>query len=98
MTSARRLIAAVSLAAGAVALATPAAQASAPAPTQDTGKMEVLDTVDGLGRVGMPADQAARMPHLKDQLTGLNQLNELNRLRTLTDLVAPITNLVPGIQ
>ncbi|MEV0253069.1 hypothetical protein AB0H82_02170 [Streptomyces sp. NPDC050732] len=96
MTSARRLITAVSLAAGAVALATPAAQASAP--TQDTGRMEVLDTIDGLGTTGMPAEQAARMPHLKDQLVGVNRLNELNQLRQITDLVAPLTNLVPGIQ
>ncbi|MFD6436410.1 hypothetical protein [Streptomyces venezuelae] len=98
MTSARRLIAAVSLAAGAAALAAPAAQASAPVPAPDAGKLSVLSTVDDLATSGMPEEQRAQMPRLENQLAGVNRLNDLNQLHQLTDLVAPVTNLLPAVQ
>ncbi|WAL96879.1 hypothetical protein [Streptomyces sp. Je 1-369] len=94
MTSARRLIAAVSLAAGAAALSAPAAQASAPVPAADEGRISVLSTVDDLATAGMPEEQRAQMPRLANQLAGLNRLNDLNQLHQITDLVAPVTNLV----
>ncbi|WP_369217387.1 hypothetical protein [Streptomyces flavofungini] len=95
MTSARRLLAAVSLAAGTAALAAPAAQAATP--TGDKAPISVLDTVDHIGHTAIPEDQRAAMPKLANQLQGLNHLNDLNQLRQLTDMVQPITNLVPGI-
>ncbi|MET8687264.1 hypothetical protein ABZV77_23915 [Streptomyces sp. NPDC004732] len=98
MTSARRLIAAVSLAAGAAALAAPTAQASAPVPAPDAGKLSVLSTVDDLGKSGMPEEQRAQMPTLENQLSGLNQVHQLNQLHQLTDLVAPVTNALPAVQ
>ncbi|WP_306332760.1 hypothetical protein [Streptomyces sp. KL118A] len=97
MTSARRLIAAVSLAAGAAALAAPAAQA-APVPAPDAGKLSVLSTVDDLATSGMPEEQRAQMPTMERQLSGLNQVHELNQLHQLTDLVAPVTNALPAVQ
>ncbi|MFF1378379.1 hypothetical protein [Streptomyces sp. NPDC058308] len=99
MTSARRLIAAVSLAAGAAALATPAAQAAEPA--RDTGQISPLSVLDELGTAGMPEEQRAQMPTIASQLQGMNQLkklNQLNELHQLTDLAAPVTNILPSIQ
>ncbi|QES42895.1 MULTISPECIES: hypothetical protein [Streptomyces] len=93
MTSARRLIAAVSLAAGAAALAAPAAQA-APAPASDEGKISLLSTIDDIAATGIPEEQRAQMPRLANQLAGLNRLNDLSQLHQLTDQVAPVTNLV----
>ncbi|MFI7318182.1 hypothetical protein [Streptomyces venezuelae] len=94
MTSARRLIAAVSLAAGAAALAAPAAQAAAPVPASDEGKISLLSTIDDIATTGMPEEQRAQMPRLANQLAGLNRLNDLSQLHQLTDQVAPVTNLV----
>ncbi|MEU6992919.1 hypothetical protein ABZ953_19955 [Streptomyces sp. NPDC046465] len=96
MTSARRLIAAVSLAAGAAALATPVAQASAP--VEDTGKLSPLSALDDLSTASMPEEHRAQMPTMANQLQGLNHLNQLNQLRQLTDLAAPVTNALPSIQ
>lgn len=84
------------MAAGAAALAAPTAQASTP--TDDTGKLSVLRTIDGIARDGMPEDQARQLPTVESQLRGIEQLNQLNQLNQITGLVAPLTNLVPGIQ
>ncbi|MET7360454.1 hypothetical protein ABZS76_18665 [Streptomyces sp. NPDC005562] len=93
MTSARRLIAAVSLAAGAAALATPAAHAATP--TQDTASPSVVGALDALGTSGMPQEQRAKVPTVESQLGGVQQLNQLHQL---TDLVAPVTNALPAVQ
>ncbi|MFD4635213.1 hypothetical protein ACFVYR_28925 [Streptomyces sp. NPDC058284] len=100
MTSARRLIAAVSLAAGAAALATPSAQAAAP-PSPDAGKISPVAVLDDVTKIGIPEERRAELPTLASQLSGLNQLKkleQLNELHQITDLVAPVTGLVPGIQ
>ncbi|MBJ3805887.1 hypothetical protein [Streptomyces flavofungini] len=93
MTSARRLMAAVSLAAGAAALAAPAAHASTDAPA--ASKISVLDTIDDLQTSGIPAERRHEVPTVASQLGGLNQLHQLHQL---TDLAAPVTNAVPAVQ
>ncbi|MEU6121921.1 hypothetical protein [Streptomyces sp. NPDC047123] len=94
MTSARRLIAAVSLAAGAAALATPAAQA-APQHSHDTASPSLVSTLDTLGESNLPEEQRGKVPGVESQLGGLQQLNQLHQL---TDLVAPVTNALPAVQ
>ncbi|MEU4796325.1 hypothetical protein [Streptomyces sp. NPDC023327] len=94
MTSARRILAAVSLAAGAAALAAPAAHA-APAPLPGPGMISVQGTLDELQMSGIPEEHRAAVPTLEQQLGALNQLNQL---RQVTDLVAPVTNLLPSVQ
>ncbi|MFD9904422.1 hypothetical protein [Streptomyces sp. NPDC059063] len=96
MTSARRLMAAVSLAAGAAALAVPSAHAAADTPA--ASKLNPVTVLDDLGRAPIPAEHQDRLPTVAGQLNGLNQLNELNQLHQVTDLVAPVTGLVPAVQ
>ncbi|MEV5979783.1 hypothetical protein [Streptomyces sp. NPDC052114] len=93
MTSARRIFAAVSLAAGAAALAAPAAQAATH--THEAGTPSVLSAVDSLGTSGIPEEQRAQVPTVESQLGGLQRLNELHQV---TDLVAPVTNALPAVQ
>ncbi|EPH42773.1 hypothetical protein STRAU_4161 [Streptomyces aurantiacus JA 4570] len=85
-------MAAVSLAAGAAALTAPAAHASTDAPAQPG--VSILKTVDDLRTVGLPAEYRKQLPPMASQLDGMNQLHQLHQL---TDLVAPVTNAVPGI-
>ncbi|MEI5098877.1 hypothetical protein RB200_09725 [Streptomyces sp. PmtG] len=93
MTSARRILAAVSLAAGAAALAAPAAQASTGA--QEGVAVSPMTTLDTLGRAPLPESEHAKVPTVSSQLGGLHRLNELHQL---TDLVQPVTQLVPAVE
>lgn len=93
VTSPRRLIAAVSLAAGAAALLAPTAHASDRADT--TGAPSVLSAIDDLGTTAIPDDHKDELPTVASQLSGLQRLNDLHQL---TDLVAPVTNAVPAVQ
>ncbi|MCI3931830.1 MULTISPECIES: hypothetical protein [unclassified Streptomyces] len=93
MTSARRILAAVSLAAGAAALVAPAAHASTGA--QQAKEISPMATIDELGRMPLPEAQHDAVPTVSSQLGGLHRLNELHQV---TDLVQPVTQLVPAVQ
>ncbi|MET8615909.1 hypothetical protein AB0N77_08175 [Streptomyces misionensis] len=99
MKSTRRIVAALGLAAGVTGLAAPLAAADASAAHPERlNPMTVLDTVTA---GDLPAEQRARMPKVSEQLKSLNQVSELNRLGELhqiTDLVAPVTGLLPAVQ
>ncbi|MFF1694063.1 hypothetical protein ACFVXC_10625 [Streptomyces sp. NPDC058257] len=89
MISTRRIAAAFALAAGATALAAPAASA---APISPTGM------IDSIAMSGIPAEQQEELPTVTSQLNGLNDLYQLNELHQLTDLAAPVTGLLPAIE
>ncbi|MVO88916.1 MULTISPECIES: hypothetical protein [Streptomyces] len=92
MTSPRRLMAAVSLAAGAAALAAPTAHASTDAPAQQ--QKSVLAMVDDLQTSALPAERRHEVPTVAGQLGGMNQLWQLTQL---VAPVAPLLNLVPAV-
>lgn len=79
------MAAALALAAGATALAAPAASAAPISPTA---------TLDSLAASSIPEDRRAEVPTVTQQLNGLNSLYELQQLHQLTDLAAPVTGLV----
>ncbi|MFD0550657.1 hypothetical protein ACFQ0X_16800 [Streptomyces rectiviolaceus] len=85
MISTRRMAAALALAAGATALAAPAATA---APISPTG------TIDSLAASSIPAEHRAEVPSVTEQLNGLNDLYQLQQLHQLTDMAAPVTGLL----
>ncbi|MET7617338.1 hypothetical protein [Streptomyces sp. NPDC005408] len=95
MTKTRRVLAAVALATGATALAAPAASADV-APDH---KIAATSVIDGLAASNIPAEHRAEVPPASGQLRGLGGgINELNKLHQLTDLVAPVTGLLPAVQ
>lgn len=97
MISTRRIVAAVGLAAGVTGLAAPlanAADASAP----DNGKINPITMLDSLAAGDIPAEHRAELPRVSDQLHAMNRLNDLNQLHQVTDLVAPVTGLLPAVQ
>lgn len=79
------MAAVLALAAGASALAAPAASADAISPT---------DTLNSIAASSIPEEQRSELPTVTEQLNGLNGLMELQQLHQLTDLAAPVTNLV----
>jgi hypothetical protein len=90
MISTRRVLAAVALAAGASALAMPAAEA---APVGPLGGMKPI-SLDDIATSAVPAEHKAEIPTVNEQLGGLNRLNELHQV---TDLVAPVTGILPSV-
>ncbi|WP_316754271.1 hypothetical protein [Streptomyces herbicida] len=97
MISTRRIVAAVGLAAGVTGLAAPlanAADASAP----DNGKINSIAMLDSLAVSDIPAEHRGEIPRVSDQLHSMNRLNDLNQLHQVTDLVAPVTGLLPAVQ
>ncbi|MCQ4212893.1 MULTISPECIES: hypothetical protein [Streptomyces] len=96
MTSTRRALTAVLLAVGATAIAVPTAGA-APIPLAGEGSEAISPTatLDSVSTMAIPADQRGELPTTAGQLSGLDRLNELHQL---TDLVAPVTNVVPSVQ
>lgn len=86
-------MAAVSFAAGAAALTAPAAHASTEA--QAAPGISIVDTVQDLQTSGMPAEYRKQVPTVAQQLGGLNNVQQLHQL---TDLVAPVTQLLPAVQ
>ncbi|MER5693300.1 hypothetical protein ACWDBO_19110 [Streptomyces mirabilis] len=95
MISTRRMVAAVGLAVGVTGLAAPMASA---AEAPDAGKLNPITQLDALAVSDIPAEHQADIPRISEQLGGLNRLNDLNQLRQVTDLVAPVTGLLPGLQ
>ncbi|GAA1350550.1 hypothetical protein [Streptomyces beijiangensis] len=92
MNSTRQIFTALAVLTGVSGLAVPAAQA---APLPKTTNISAADTIDGLATTGIPAEHQAEMPGVTKQLNGLQDLNQLHQL---TDLVAPVTQLVPSVQ
>ncbi|MFD5797953.1 hypothetical protein [Streptomyces diastatochromogenes] len=101
MISTRRIVAAVGLAVGVTGLAAPLANA-ADGGAPHTGQINPMTTLDSLAVSEIPAQHQAQMPRVSDQLRPLNQVNgglqRLNELHQLTDLVAPVTGLLPAVE
>ncbi|MFE6821542.1 hypothetical protein [Streptomyces sp. NPDC057690] len=97
MISTRRIAALAALAAGVTGLAAPMASAAeAPA----TGKINPMTALDSLAASQIPAEYRADLPPVSRQLAELNKVSELeklNELHQVTDLVAPVTGLLPAI-
>ncbi|MGW0883532.1 hypothetical protein [Streptomyces sp. NPDC002671] len=100
MISTRRIVAAVGLAVGVTGLAAPLANA-ADAGAADTGQIKPMAALDSVTAGDIPEQHNAQIPRVSEQMRGLNQLSQLNKLNELhqvTDLVAPVTNLLPAVQ
>jgi hypothetical protein len=97
MISTRRIVAAVGLAAGVTGLAAPMANAAVSV-DPDAGKLNPIAQLDSLAQSGIPAEHRDEMPRVASQLAGLNRLNDLNQLHQVTDLVAPVTGLLPAVE
>ncbi|MFL4908836.1 hypothetical protein ACJ6WF_37985 [Streptomyces sp. MMS24-I2-30] len=97
MIPTRRIVAAVGLAAGVTGLAAPLANA-APASARESGKISPMATLDALATSDIPAEQRAGVPRVSEQLQGLNRLHDLGELHQVTDLVAPVTGLLPAVE
>ncbi|MBO4252947.1 hypothetical protein [Streptomyces griseorubiginosus] len=97
MISTRRIVAAVGLAAGLTGLAAPLASA-AEAAAPGTGAINPMATLDSLTVSDLPAAHKAEIPRPSGQLQQLNRLNDLGQLHQLTDMAAPVTGLLGGIE
>jgi hypothetical protein len=91
MISTRRIVAAVGLAVGVTGLTAPLANA---ADAPDAGQLNPIAVIDSLAVSDIPAEHQDEVPRVSEQLAGLNQVNKLT---AVTDLVAPVTGLLPGI-
>jgi hypothetical protein len=45
----------------------------------------------------IPAEHQAENPRISPQPAALNRGNDLNELRQVTDIVAPVTGLLPAV-
>jgi hypothetical protein len=54
--------------------------------------------LDSLAVSDIPAAHRDEIPKVSSQLAGLNRLNDLHQLHQVTDLAAPVTGLIPGIE
>ncbi|WP_369031049.1 MULTISPECIES: hypothetical protein [Streptomyces] len=97
MISTRRIAAAVGLAVGVTGLAAPLAGA-APAADQNAGKLNPIAQLDSLAVSEIPAQYHDDLPRVSTQLSSLNRLNDLQQLHQVTDMAAPVTGLLPGIE
>ncbi|MCT9077991.1 hypothetical protein [Streptomyces fulvoviolaceus] len=97
MISTRRIVAAVGLAVGVTGLTAPLANA-ADAAVPDTSGLSPIAALDSLALSDIPAEHKDEIPLASEQLAQLNRLNDLNQLHQLTDMAAPVTGLIPGIQ
>lgn len=61
-------------------------------------KLNPVSELDAIATTGMPAQDAGKLPKVKDQLAGLNHLSELNQLHQLTDQAAPVLGLVNAVE
>jgi len=101
MTRAKRVLAAVALAAGASALAAPAASAAVPL-GDEVFPLSVSDQLDSLATSGVPAEQRADLPAVSGQLNEaggqVKQLHRLSQLNQLTGQAAPVVGLLGAVQ
>jgi len=91
------MVAAVGLAVGVTGLAAPLANAAG-SEAQDAGKLNPIAQLDSLAMGNIPAEHQGDIPRPSRQLAGLNRLNDVNELHQVTDLVAPVTGLLSGIE
>lgn len=91
------MVAAVGLAIGVTGLAAPLASAAG-SEAQNAGKLSPIAELDSLALSDIPAEHQADIPLPSRQLRGLSRLNDLNQLQQVTDLAAPVTGLLPGIE
>ncbi|MGW3917193.1 hypothetical protein ACWEBX_37730 [Streptomyces sp. NPDC005070] len=96
MISTRRIVAAVGLAVGVTGLAAPMATAAGAEPHD--GKLSPMSALDSLATSDIPAAHRSGLPQPSSQLGGVNRLYELNQLHQATDLAAPATGLLPGVE
>lgn len=97
MISTRRIVAAVGLAVGVTGLAAPLANAADASP-QHPGKLTALGVLDSVATSDVPAKYRGKMPKVSEQVQGLNGVHKLGELHQVTDLAAPATGLLPGIE
>ncbi|MFE7611017.1 hypothetical protein [Streptomyces celluloflavus] len=92
------MYAALALTIGASGLAAPSASAaSAAAPAPKLPSVSVLGELDSLGVTPVPTAYRGQLPTVTGQLMGLQHLHDLSELHQLTDLVAPVTGLLPTL-
>ncbi|MDJ0464015.1 hypothetical protein [Streptomyces sp. H27-C3] len=91
MIKAKSVLAVVALATGVSALAAPLASAAEPSGPY----VSVPDLLDDLGTSALPAERRHEVPTVTYQLSQLHKLGELHKV---TDLVQPVTGLVPAFQ
>lgn len=72
--------------------------ASAETQAPGAAKLNPMTALDDIARSGLPEDRQGELPTITQQLGGLNRLNDLHQLHQLTDLAAPVTGLLPGVQ
>ncbi|WAZ25915.1 hypothetical protein STRCI_007444 [Streptomyces cinnabarinus] len=96
MISTRRIVAAVGLAASVTGLAAP--MASAAEADAHAGGLSPIRMLDSLTVSDIPEEHKAALPRPSEQLNQLNRVHELNQLHQVTDLAAPVTGLLPGIE
>jgi len=96
MISTRRIVAAVGLAVGVTGLTAPLANAAAVG-APDAGQLSPIAVIDSLAVSDIPAEHRDEIPSVSEQLAALNQVKKLNQLHQVTDLVAPVTGLLPGV-
>ncbi|MBM9619192.1 hypothetical protein [Streptomyces zhihengii] len=91
MITAQRVLAAVALAAGATALAAPAASAA----HSDAGALSVTHELDSLATSSVAPEHREQLPTPTQQLNGLNRLAGIpHDLDPLTGQLAPVTGLL----
>lgn len=91
------MVAAVGLAIGVTGLAAPMASAAG-SEAQNAGKLNPIAELDSLAMSDIPAEHQADVPLPSRQLRGLSRLSDLNQLHQVTDLAAPVTGLLPGLE
>ncbi|MEN8651992.1 hypothetical protein ABCR94_15585 [Streptomyces sp. 21So2-11] len=92
MIKAKSVLAVVALATGVSALAAPLASA---AESSGPYELSISDELDDFGTSALPADRRHQVPTVSHQLGKLNKLNELHQV---TDLVQPVTGLLPAVE
>ncbi|WP_329251646.1 hypothetical protein [Streptomyces canus] len=97
MISTRRIVAAVGLAVGVTGLTAPLANA-ADAGAPDTGQLSPISVIDSLAVSDIPPEHQDEIPSVSEQLAALNQVKKLDQLHQVTDLVAPVTGLLPAVR
>jgi hypothetical protein len=97
MISPRRILAAACLAAGVSALAAPVAGAAET--DAKAGGLSPMAMLDSLAVSDIPAQHKDVVPRPSQQLNQLNRVpSDLDQLHQVTDLVAPVTGLLPAVQ
>ncbi|MFJ8079136.1 hypothetical protein ACIQ6Y_00715 [Streptomyces sp. NPDC096205] len=98
MISTRRILAAACLAAGVTALAAPSAGA-AETDAKAGSSLSPIALLDALATSDIPESHRGALPRPSQQLAQLNRVpSDLDQLHQITDLAAPVTGLLPGLQ